>query len=57
MLPNDPFILVSYVNMKLRDGSMSLQEFCEENGVDREELEEKLSAADFRFDEETNQFR
>ena len=57
MLPNDPFILESYVNMKLRDGSMSLQEFCEENGVDREELEEKLSAADFRFDEETNQFR
>ena len=57
MLPNDPFILVSYVNMKLRDGCMSLQEFCEENGIDREELEEKLAAAGFRFDEETGQFR
>ena len=57
MLPEDPVILVSYINMKLRDGCISLQEFCDENGLDREELEKKLSAAGFEFDENADCFR
>ena len=56
MLPQDPMILLSYINMKLRDDGVSLQEFCEENGIDRTQLEEKLAALDFRYDEETNRF-
>lgn len=57
MLPKDPVILVSYINMKLRDGCLSLQEFCDENDVDRAQLEETLAAAGFRFDGQANQFR
>ncbi len=57
MLPNDPVILVSYINMKLRDEQISLQEFCDANGADRAELEEKLAAAGFLFDEQREQFR
>ena len=57
MVPNDPLILVSYINMKLRDGCISLQEFCDENGLDRNELEEKHSAAGFEFDENADCFR
>ena len=57
MLPDDPMILVSYVNMKLRDGYLSLQEFCDENDIDRDKLEEKLAAAGFQYDSETNRFR
>ncbi|MBQ6371602.1 MAG: DUF4250 domain-containing protein [Oscillospiraceae bacterium] len=57
MLPDDPMILVSYVNMKLRDGYLSLQEFCDENDIDRDKLEEKLAAAGFQYDGETNRFR
>ena len=57
MLPQDPVILVSYINMKLRDGGLSLQEFCDENGLLREELETKLAAAGFRYDEENGCFR
>ena len=57
MLPDDPMILVSYVNMKLRDGYLSLQEFCDENDIDRDKLEEKLTAAGFQYDGETNRFR
>ncbi len=57
MLPNDPVILVSYINMKLRDGCISLQEFCDENDIEREKIEEKLAAAGFIYDENTNQIR
>ncbi len=57
MLPQDPAILLSYINMKLRDGGLSLQDFCDENGVSREELEAKLASAGFCYDEETGCFR
>ena len=57
MLPDDPVILVSYINMKLRDGCISLQEFCDENYIEREKIEEKLAAAGFIYDENTNQIR
>ena len=57
MLPQDPAILLSYINMKLRDSGLSLQDFCDENGVSREELEAKLASAGFRYDEETGRFR
>ena len=55
MLPDDPVILVSYINMKLRDGCISLQEFCDENDIERDKIEEKLAAAGFIYDENTNQ--
>lgn len=57
VLPKDPAILESYINMKLRDEGVSLQEFCDAEGIDRAELEEKLAAAGFRYDGETNRFR
>ena len=56
-MPEDPVILASYINMKLRDGCISLQEFCDENDIERDKLEEKLAAAGFRYDEKTNQIR
>ena len=57
MLPQDPAILASYINMKLRDGGLSLQEFCEENDLSREELEAKLASAGFCYDERSGSFR
>ena len=57
MLPKDPVILESYINMKLRDEGVSLQEFCEAEDIERAELEKKLADAGFRYDERTNQFR
>ena len=57
MLPDDPVILVSYINMKLRDGCISLQEFCDENDIERDKIEEKLATAGFIYDENTNQIR
>ena len=56
MLPEDPAMLASMINMKLRDFYDSLSELCEEEGIEREELEEKLRAAGFSYDEEHRRF-
>ena len=55
-LPNDPMILLSVINMKLRDSYSGLDKLCEDMGVDREMIEKKLEQIDYRYDEETNQF-
>ena len=57
MLPQDPMILLSFLNMKLRDGGASLQALCDELGADPEEIREKLAAAGYRYDEKANRFR
>lgn len=57
MLPNDPMILLSVVNTKLRDAYDSLDQLCDDLDADREELEKKLAAAGFCYDEHVNQFR
>lgn len=57
MLPKDPFILLSYVNQKLRDDYASLEDLCEDLELDREALERQLDAAGFVYDEERNCFR
>ena len=45
--PKDPMMLLSWVNMKLRDFYDSLDELCEDMEIDRIELEKKLNAAGF----------
>lgn len=55
-LPKDPYILLSYINTKLRDDYKDLGELCEDLGADREQLEATLAACGFRYDAETNRF-
>ena len=38
MLPKDPFILLSYVNTRLRDRFSDLEELCEDEQIDRDAL-------------------
>ena len=38
-LPQDPIILLSYVNTQLRDHYATLEEFCAAMGADQAELE------------------
>ena len=57
MLPKDPFILLSYVNQKLRDEYADLDALCEDRELNRGELEEKLAAAGFVYDEAQRRFR
>lgn len=57
MLPQDPFMLLSTVNMKLRDDYTDLDDLCTSLGEDRAALESKLAAAGFTYMPEINQFR
>lgn len=56
MIPNDPVILLSFVNLKLRDFYRDLEHLCEDLELDRAELEQKLAAIDYRYDRGKNQF-
>lgn len=49
-------MLLSTVNMYLRDKYDSLDELCKAEDVSQEELIEKLSAAGFEYSEEANKF-
>ena len=57
MLPKDPYILMSYVNQKLRDEYPDLDALCEEREIDREELERRLTEAGFVYDPALRRFR
>ncbi len=57
MLPKDPFMLYSAVNMKLRDSYDNLGELCAAEGISRDELESKLKSVGFEYDPQINQFR
>lgn len=49
-------MLMSMVNMRLRDQYSSLDEFCASTGVNREELSQRLMAVGFEYNPETNKF-
>ncbi len=55
-LPQDPMMLFSVINMKLRDCYSSLDELCEDMNINKEELIEKLSIYGFEYSEENNKF-
>ena len=57
MLPNYPIILLSVVNTKLRDCYSSLDALCDDLGESREEIESKLKAVGFEYDEASNSFK
>ena len=57
MLPNDPIILLSVVNTKLRDCYSSLDALCDDLGESREEIESKLKAVGFEYVEASNSFK
>ncbi|MGN0280609.1 MAG: DUF4250 domain-containing protein [Lachnospiraceae bacterium] len=56
MIPNDPVMLLSFVNLKLRDFYGSLTALCDDLDADRTEIEAKLEKIDYHYDEEKNQF-
>lgn len=55
-LPKDPMILLSVVNMKLRDYYSSLDELCEDMHVNKEEIIDRLKAVGFEYSPEHNRF-
>lgn len=56
-LPKDPNMLVSLINMKLRDEYPDLASLCAGLDIDRAELEQTLSEAGYTYQPATNSFR
>lgn len=56
MIPNDPVMLLSYVNTQLRDFYPDLESFCKTQDIEKDVLIGKLEAIDYRYDEKTNRF-
>ena len=55
-LPNDPMMLYSMINMKLRDFFSSLDALCDDMGVSKDEIVKRLGEAGFEYNEEQNKF-
>lgn len=56
MLPKDPAMLLSFVNLKLRDFYGSLDMLCDDLDVDKARIEAKLAEIDYHYDGEKNRF-
>lgn len=56
MLPNDPMMLLSIVNTRLRDRYESLESLCEDLDEDGECICCKLAELGYLYDKELNRF-
>lgn len=56
MIPSDPVMLLSFINLKLRDYYSDLEGLCEDLQLDRQELTDKLESIDYHYDPGKNQF-
>lgn len=57
MLPKDPAMLLSFINMKLRDQYDSLESLCDDLDVSEDEVIQTLQKIDYIYDEQLNQFK
>lgn len=56
MIPKDPVMLLSFLNLKLRDYYPSFEALCEDLDINAAETEEKLKAIGYVYDKSRNQF-
>lgn len=55
-LPEEPMMLYSFINMKLRDFYPSLDALCEDMNVEKEAIISKLKSVGFEYSPERNRF-
>ena len=56
MIPQDPVMLLSFINLKLRDFYGSLDVLCDDLDVSKTDIEEKLKSIGYSYDSDRNQF-
>ena len=56
-IPNDPAILLSYINTLLRDKYDDLDKLCDDLQLDGSALTAKLGSIGYSYDEKQNRFR
>ncbi|MGL5260315.1 MAG: DUF4250 domain-containing protein [Lachnospiraceae bacterium] len=57
MIPKDPVMLLSFINLKLRDYYSTLDELCEDLDIEKESIITTLSSIDYFYDAHSNQFK
>ena len=57
MLPKDPVILLSFVNMNLRDKYKNLDLLCDDLDIDKTFITDTLKLINYEYDEKINQFK
>lgn len=55
-LPNDPVMLLSFINTQLRDNYSSLSDLASSLGVSEEDIKNKLAAINYEYDSQQNKF-
>ncbi len=55
-LPNDPMMLLSFVNTRLRDEGISLSDFAKEFQVEQSIIEEKLDKIGYSYNNDLRKF-
>lgn len=55
-LPSDSAMLLSFINMKLRDDYDSLSSLCDDLELSQQEIEQKLAKIGYHYNAQTNKF-
>ncbi len=55
-IPEDPAILLSFLNTKLRDFYPSLESLCDDLELEQPALTAKMESIDYHYDPGRNQF-
>ena len=55
-LPNNPFVLLSYINTKLRDNYSSLDVLVDDLDLNKDEIINALKSINYEYDESLNKF-
>lgn len=56
LLSMDAQLLLSIINMKLRDQFLDLEDLCDDVGIDSQSIESKLKAIGYIYSEDNHQF-
>lgn len=55
-LPKDPYMLLSMINMKLRDFYDSLDALCDDMDEDKQQILASMAKVGYQYDAERNAF-
>ncbi|HAP79572.1 MAG TPA: DUF4250 domain-containing protein [Ruminococcus sp.] len=56
-IPNDPAILLSYINTQLRDNYKNLDDLCKSLDVSENDIISKLELIGYKYDANLNRFK
>ena len=56
-LPQEPEILLGFINMKLRDSYSSLEELCDDLDLSRGDIDNAHNAAGYYYAEKNNRYK